>query len=441
MVIILALLFVLFNTISIDAEYRVEMITANKRTIQDKQELGKTITTESRSTDNIVAVHGNFIGSKGNLSYNVQLILNKRFNDKDYRDILYLGDNSYLLLPVKKLDIVFGRKLFSSSPHLTSNWKDGMEGLGVETQLSSQFRFYAYLLDFYRGYPLFEKYFLYKNIQDDVQNGERFRHGLSLVYHKDDIYAKLQFTYLNLGNWGNGTKDDIRSQPKGDADFIYNGTGSVSNKNKYFTVGLELQVARGLDKSQSNSVRKDKSIPISGELVRIYFESYLNFFRTRMELFIPDSDKRNEQGEILETGFIGFGSYPGNAFLLNQELNFYPSGWVTPSGLQKVDSVYSGRQNSFWAHILFSIHLDDFFLSIQGDHLTPRVNSGFSNGSISFDRRDYEKSFLFELTGSILYDRRYIDNFFIQLNFSKLYTSKDILLDGTSIFLQGGMVF
>ena len=83
MVIILALLFVLFNTISIDAEYRVEMITANKRTIQDKQELGKTITTESRSTDNIVAVHGNFIGSKGNLSYNVQLILNKRFNDKD----------------------------------------------------------------------------------------------------------------------------------------------------------------------------------------------------------------------------------------------------------------------------------------------------------------------------------------------------------------------
>lgn len=441
MVRFLLLSIVLLMAGSIRAEYQVEMITANKRMIQDKMELDKTITTETRASDNIVAVHGKFNGTKGDISYNVHLILNKRFNDKDYKDILYLGDNSYLLLPIKKIDFVFGRKLFSSSPHFSSSWKDGMEGVGIETQLSKEFRFHAYLLDFYRGYPLFEKYFLFKNIQEDVQNGERFRHGLSLVYQKDDLYGKLQFTYLNLGNWGNGTKDDIRSQPKGDGDFIYTGIGSISNKNKYFLWGLELQFVRGLDKSQSNSVRKEKSIPISGELVRIYFESYLNFFRTKLEFFIPDSDKRNEQGEVLESGFVGFGTYPGNAFLLNQELNYYPSGWVTPSGLQKVDSVYMGRRNSFWTHLFFSVHLDDFFLSIQGDHLTPRSNLAFSDGNISFDKKDYSKSFLFELTGAVLYDRRPIDGYFVQLSFSKLYTSKDILLDGTSAFLQGGLVF
>jgi hypothetical protein len=153
--------------------------------------------------------------------YKVHFILNKRFNDKDYKDILYLGENCYLLLPVKKLQFVLGRKLFSTSPYLTENWKDGMEGFGIETQVSDQFRFHVYLVDFYRGYPLFEKYFLYKNIADNVQNGERFRHGLSLVYHKDSLYSKFQFTYLNLGNWGEATKDDLKSQPKGDSDVVY----------------------------------------------------------------------------------------------------------------------------------------------------------------------------------------------------------------------------
>jgi hypothetical protein len=431
----------LLTALSLNAEYRVDMISAYKRTIQDKVEKGKTVTTESRASDNIVAVHGNFSGAKSNFEYKINFILNKRFNDKDYKDILYLGENCYLLLPVKKLQFVLGRKLFSSSPYQTNNWKDGLEGFGIETQVTSQFRFHVYLVDFYRGYPLFEKFFFYKNISDNVQNGERFRHGLSLVYHKDSLYSKFQFTYLNLGNWGNGTKDDLKSQPRGDSDFIYNGIFSLSHKGKYFTSGFEFQFARGLDKTQSNTARKEKSIPVSGELIRLYFESYWKFFQTRMEFFIPDSDKKNWQGEVLESGFVGVGSYPGNAFLLNQELNYYPSGWVTPSGLQKVDSVYNGRRNSFWTHLLFSARLEDIFFILQGDHMTPRKVSGASTGNISLDKNDYEKSFLFELTGSIRYDRRNMDGFYIQLNVSKLYTSKDILLDGTSAFLQGGVLF
>ena len=431
----------LLAAISLHAEYRVNMISAYKKTTQDKLENNQTVTTEAKTSDNLVAVHGNFSGAKAGFGYKVHFILNKRFNDKDYKDILYLGENCYLLLPVKKLQFVLGRKLFSTSPYLTENWKDGMEGFGIETQVSDQFRFHVYLVDFYRGYPLFEKYFLYKNIADNAQNGERFRHGLSLVYHKDNLYSKFQFTYLNLGNWGDATKDDLKSQPKGDSDFIYHGMFQVSKRGKYFTSGFEFQFARGLDKAQSNSVRKEKSIPISGELIRLYFESYWKFFQTRVEAFIPDSDKRNWQGEILESGFVGSGSYPSNAFLLNQELNFYPSGWLTPSGLQKVDASYNVRRNSFWAHLLLSARLDDIFFILEGDHLTPRKATGASNGNISLKREDYEKSFLFELTGSIRYDKRNTDGFFIQFNVSKLYTSKDILIDGTSAFLQGGVIF
>lgn len=433
-------LLLLFAT-KLSAEYRVDMISGYKRAIVDKIEGNKTVTTESRYSDNLVAVHGNFSGSKSNFEYKVHFILNKRFNDKDYKDILYLGDNCYLLLPVKKLQFTFGRKLFPTSPFETRNWKDGMEGFGVETKVSNVFRFHVFFVDFYRGYPLFDKFFLYKNIADDIQNGERFRHGLSLVYEKDNIYSKFHFTYINLGNWGNGTKDDLKSQPAGDSDFLYNAVLSLSNKGKYFTSGIEFQLARGLDKTQSNTNRKEKSIPVSGELIRIYFESYLKFLQTRIELFLPDSDKKNAQGEVLESGFIGMGSFPGNAFILNQELNYYPSGWITPSGLQKVDSIYNGRRNSFWAHGFLSARFEDVFFILQGDHLTPRKIAGSSTGNISLKKDDYEKSFLFELTGSIRYDRRNIDGFFIQFNISKLYTSKDILIDGTSAFLQGGVFF
>lgn len=423
------------------AEYNVDVMTVNKRTIQEKIEKLETITTESRASDNIVAIHGKFAGNKNNFGYNIHIILNKRFNDKDYKDILYLGDNCYLSLPIKKMEIVFGRFLFPQSKTIQSSWKDGMEGVGVKTQISDQFRFYVYLIDFYRGYPLFEKFFLYKNIEEEKENGERFRHGLSLVYHKGNLFSKLHFTYLNLGNWGNGTRDDLRSQPRGDSDFIYTGAWDISEQTKYFTIGMEIQVVRGLDKTQSNSARKEKSLPISGELVRVYFESYWKFFQTKLQIFLPDADKRNAQGETLESGYIGFGSYPGKAFLLNQELNFYPAGWVTQGGLQKVDSVYGGRKNSLWTNLLFSMRLEDVFFILEGDYLVPRLTTGAATGSISFERGDYEKTFLFELTGSILYDRRNSDGFFVRCNLSKLYTSKDILLDGTSAYLQGGIIF
>ncbi|MBK8399033.1 MAG: hypothetical protein IPL26_27815 [Leptospiraceae bacterium] len=431
----------LLTAISIKAEYSIDMITANKRMIQDRIEKGKTITAESRTSDNIIAAHGKFLGQKKQFEYNIHLTLTNRFNDKDYKDILYLGENCYLSLPIQKFNIVFGRKRFDFDSNIKSNWRDGLEGVGIDTQISNEFRFSAYLVDFYRGYPLFENFFLFKNKDENIQNGERFRHGLSLTYRKADLFSRIQFTYLNLGNWGNGTKDDFRSQPIGDRDFIYTGSWNISNKSRYFIVGLEIQIVRGLDKTQSNSNRKEKSLPISGELVRLYFESYFKFFQTKFEIFLPDSDKQNLQGEVLESGYIGFGSYPGKAFLLNQELNFYPSGWVTPSGLEKMDSFYSGRRNSFWSNLLFSAKLDDIHLILEGDYLIPRRNDGAATGSISFERRDYTKSFLFELTSSIFYDKRNSDGFFIRFNLSKLYTSKDILLDGTSVFLQGGVIF
>ena len=80
----------LLTAISIKAEYSIDMITANKRMIQDRIEKGKTITAESRTSDNIIAAHGKFLGQKKQFEYNIHLTLTNRFNDKDYKDILYL---------------------------------------------------------------------------------------------------------------------------------------------------------------------------------------------------------------------------------------------------------------------------------------------------------------------------------------------------------------
>ena len=71
-------------------------------------EKGKTITAESRTSDNIIAAHGKFLGQKKQFEYNIHLTLTNRFNDKDYKDILYLGENCYLSLPIQKFNIVFG---------------------------------------------------------------------------------------------------------------------------------------------------------------------------------------------------------------------------------------------------------------------------------------------------------------------------------------------
>lgn len=425
---------------SLYGEYSVEMLSGYKKTLQDRVEQNKTVTTESKYSDNIIVLRGNFEGKRSNMEYKIQFLLNKRLNDKDYKDILYLGNNCYLLLPIQKIHFVMGRSLFSESPYLKTSWKDGMEGFGLKAQISENFQMHVYLVDFYRSFPLFEKYFFYKNLSDVTTNGERFRHGLTVIYQKDTLYSKFHFTYLNFGNWGNSTRDDLKAQPKGDSDFLYNITMNVSEKINYFTGGFEIQLARGIDKVQYNPARKEKSIPISGELIRVYFESYFKMFRFKLDLFLPDSDKRNAQGEILETGFIGQGTYPFNAFILNQELNFYPSGWVTPIGLQKANSIYNGRKNSFWLHGELSLHLEDLFFILEADHLTPRISSGTSSGGISFQRKDYERNFLLETTASILYDKRK-EGFFIRLNVSKLTTSKEIGLDGTSAFLQGGIVF
>ncbi|HMV43526.1 MAG TPA: hypothetical protein PKD50_13370, partial [Leptospiraceae bacterium] len=124
-----------------------------------------------------------------------------------------------------------------------------------------------------------------------------------------------------------------------------------------------------------------------------------------------------------------------------QELNFYPSGWITPLGLQKVNSYREGRMNSLWIHIGSSLRLDDLHFGLELDHLTPRLSSGASNGGISFQRGDYSNNYLAEVTAFLLYDKRLTDGYFIKVNTSKLTTSKEIGLEGTSAYIQGGILF
>ena len=49
----------LLAAISLHAEYRVNMISAYKKTTQDKLENNKTVTTEAKTSDNLVGLEGN----------------------------------------------------------------------------------------------------------------------------------------------------------------------------------------------------------------------------------------------------------------------------------------------------------------------------------------------------------------------------------------------
>ncbi|MCE9498900.1 MAG: hypothetical protein K8R21_00025, partial [Leptospira sp.] len=164
-------------------------------------------------------------------------------------------------------------------------------------------------------------------------------------------------------------------------------------------------------------------------------------FEFKFDLFLPDSDKRNKQGEVIESGFIGMGSYPGNSVILSQGLNFYPSGWITPVGLEKRNSIETGRMNSARALSGISFHSGKSVFELNYDYLIPRTIAGESPGSISVQKRDYAKYFLSELSFIIRHGDRNRDNYYLGLIISKLLVPGNLHLSATAIIFQAGFFF
>ncbi|MBE8400648.1 hypothetical protein IQA64_00760 [Leptospira borgpetersenii serovar Tarassovi] len=155
-------------------------------------------------------------------------------------------------------------------------------------------------------------------------------------------------------------------------------------------------LTRGQDKTGWNRIRKASAIPITGEAVLISTGVTWNFWKFDVFGFLPDRDKRSENGEILELGFIGIGSSPSPVFSTNQSLDFYPSAWITDRGLQKQSGIQNGKRQSAWTGInleyqesiiRFRLYIASyFFLS----------DTKGNEGALTMSREGFRKDYLRE---------------------------------------------
>lgn len=437
------MVFMLVISFSIYAEdsVRFEFLSAGKKVIETKIIDRKEEAIYYRDSDSFGILKMEFKNKKEKFHYDVQLLLNSPLKSENYHNYLYMGENANLGFTYKNLNLFLGRKKFDSGKFIKSYWKDGMEGLSAEMRLNERFRIDFYALDIYRAFPLFEKNFLLREEEKEnyLKKGERYRHGLAILYDSKNLFSKIDFLYLNMENWGTFASDDYKKKAAGDGDFLYTSRLNLTGKTKYFRTGMELHLVRGLDRATYHPERKEKSISISGELVQIFFESNWKFINFKLAEFIPDSDKRNKQGEVLEIGFIGMGTYPSSGNILNKELNYYPSAWVTDKGLQKINTFYGGRMNSFWSFASISFLWKNFRFELSGNYYLPRTWKSESSGKLTIAKESFSRSFLAEAEIAVIYDRDEEDGFYLKFGGSKLYTSKDIPFEGSFAFVQAGM--
>ncbi|MBE7412342.1 MAG: hypothetical protein L6Q54_11385 [Leptospiraceae bacterium] len=407
---------------------------------KDSLQKGKRVINENSIQSYLITGKYSTIGEIAGADIN--LILVKK-NSRTDKDSFYLKENAHItfFFPIFQLNI--GRKIFHPSEPLLSDYKDGVEGISIEKDIHRNFKLYFYLYDYYRGYPLLEKNLLLNSENSANREGKRSRHGLSFDFIKNGLFAHIQILYLNLGSWGKFSEDDRINQQRGtgDGDFIYNSEFQIGKKWNKFSIQTSIIFSRGLDKVASNPARNEKSIPFSGELFLLRTNWKGELVSWQFETFLPDSDKTNKEGEILEIGFTGMGTNPIRSMLISQSMNFYPSAWVTPNGLEKTDSIQNGRKNSLYIKSGFGLSVLKTIVSLDLETMIPRLEKNNDTGNISIQKRDYSKESLTSLTLSIHTDRILSPNYFLLISASKLFSSKELNIDSTILYFQAGIRF
>ncbi|WP_367899020.1 hypothetical protein AB3N61_08315 [Leptospira sp. WS58.C1] len=274
------------------------------------------------------------------------------------------GKNSYFGILYKGFLWGAGRKSDSEEFPAWSSWKDGVEGLFAETE-SDRIKIRFDALDLYRGFPLFENQwlklqgresFLPKQARDDLisekdpafSSQARYRAGISLTGNIEDRFVyRCRVRYLSLGDWGrfgSDTKESKAESIEGDKDYLVEWRLGFGFLWKFLYISGDLFLSRGLDKTGYHPSRTERSIPISGEALRIDLGFYNTYGKISIFGFVPDREKRSSQGEILETGFIGMGASPVSNPILQQVWGFYPSAWITDRGLEREETDFPGKR-------------------------------------------------------------------------------------------------
>jgi hypothetical protein len=435
----LFIIFLIFTSV-LQAEIKAgfDTIGFGLHSSQDIKDSKTSTTIYNRNSEYILLPH--LVGKKENetFGYDFEFMAPVKENFNGQFPV-YSGGNSYLYFNFKGIQFEFGRKEFTKLNPFTP--RDGSEGVKLSYTFKEKFILECIAFDYYRGFPLYEYEFALKESDPIFTKGNRARHGIGLAYNGLTFSTNIQFLYLNLGDWGHSSKDDARKNPTGDEDFLYQGKFDSKFTSDTLDIYLTLLFSRGLDKTISNPERKEKSLPITGEAVRFGATMKFNIFKLSIHGFLPDRDKRNSTGEVLEMGYVGTGTNPTSSVLLAQELNFYPAAWVTREGLEKQNSYYSGRRNSFAAGAKLGFEYKKFSLYAVGDHYTPYLESGASNGSISIRKKDFSKSFLVETGIELQFCNSIEKDFFLKLRASRLFSSKDISIEGSYLSVQGGVFF
>ncbi|HMV78214.1 MAG TPA: hypothetical protein PKV80_15155 [Leptospiraceae bacterium] len=349
---------------------------------------------------------------------------------------LFFSENSYVNAGFGKFGICAGRRPYSEK-FIRSAWTDGTEGIWIYYRFNDRIMMNLSAFDWYRGFPLLENDLLKKTADPDFSSGRRQRNGLRIYYNDEKMTAGISLQYLNLGNFGHSSKDEIRKNG-GDSDYLWNASAEAGGKWKFITGYFRLLLSRGMDKTEWNETRRDKSMPNSGEALEAGAGADLGEFRLNLHFFLPDTDRRDSAGNIIESGYVGTGNGPERSVLLFQTLGFMPSAWVTEEGMEKRFSIVKGRRNSFYSGISAEYARNGYFFRAEADCTVPYANSSSSNGKIGISRNSFEPWFIAE--GALSAEFREND-FFMKIRYSHLWTQKNISVTGDMISFSGGFLF
>ena len=373
-----------------------------------------------------------------NIFYNINPTI-KLKEDESKKLNLYSGENLYVGYKLSKFNIILGKKPFSNSFRSDLNWKDGVEGLTLETEFKNGSNLKIYVFDYYRGFIQFKNEFFIE--KETLYKGNRFRSGFEYDIPLNNIFLNFHSSYINLGNWGKYSNDDPNRVPQGDNDFLYFNSFSINFKKSYFNTSLCMLSSRGIDRYPYNSVTKSKNLLTTGEAIQFFTAYELKNFLISSTLFIPDSNKTNSQNEIIESGYTGMGSYYAEGFLLSQYINYLPANWITQNGLERNSTIYNSRQNSFYGKLKISFFWENIKISVLHEKYIPYRSQISLNGEIYIDKKYFSPSGISETSLYVDFRENKESTQFFKIQISKLISEFSDKTHGSSIYIAGGFKF
>lgn len=372
------------------------------------------------------------------INYDLKLYIKKNIKSNEGVSF-YMGDNLYYGYQFKFFTLYVGRKLYNSLHRVDPNWKDGVEGISLETKFKNGGILNLYLFDIYRGYPLFQNEFSVQSSSNSLEKGNRQRYAMEYSLPSSFFSFQLHSQFFQFGNWGKLATEDPQKPTLGDGDFLYSHSLTLGVKKNFLFSQICFLSTRGVDRTPYNRERRSKNLAISGEALHLSLGLESQIWKLVGFVFLPDSDKRNSSGEILDYGYVGTGAFLTEGFLLSQSIHYIPSNWVTGKGLEKNDSIDSARQNSFYGKGRFSFIYENLKFHLLAEHLIPYRKDVPLSGQIYFDKKYFSRDSLTEISFIIEMGEVQKSSSFFRFQVSSLTSTDTIGLKGTSVLLSGGI--